>query len=261
MIKRLTIIGSGNVATNLAMAFHKAGFEIGEVYSRNLTHATALTEKVGTKAVQEISALSAETDLIVLAIKDDVHETVLGELKLRHVPIVHTSGAKNLVHFKTEGYASYGVFYPLQSFLKNEQLDFKHIPICIEASDPKLLADLEQLASRLSQRVTQIDSEKRLVLHLAAVFANNFTNHLYALSGEVLSAANLPFDLLTPLIQHTANRLATQSPAELQTGPAIRGDVKTMQQHLELLDDENSRKIYEALSNSITKLGQQNKKG
>ena len=144
-----------------------------------------------------------------------------------------------------------GVFYPLQTFSKNSLVAFKEIPICIEASVTSDLKILKELGESLSEKVIEINSEERSKLHLAAVFVNNFTNYLYRISNEILAESKLPFDLLKPLIAETARKIETLSPKDVQTGPAKRNDLKTIEKHLYLLKDSPYKQLYQQLTEAI----------
>ena len=145
------------------------------------------------------------------------------------------------------------MFYPLQTFSKDRELTFKSIPICLEAQHKEDLDLLKDVGAALSDHVEVIDSQKRAKLHLAAVFVNNFVNHLYAIGHKLLDEESLSFDLLKPLIQETANKINTITPSKAQTGPAIRNDLKTIEKHLHLLKNNSDKEIYRMLSNIISK--------
>ena len=245
---RIAMFGSGNLATYLGKALKNAGHEITGVYSRNQRHAKSLAKKLSSRVLLEPGEAMPDCELAILAVSDDaiaeISSVIPGSL-----PRVHTSGAVALgeMHGQRKG-----VLYPLQSFSKGSRPKFAEIPICIEASDPQLLSMLEELASTISEKVEIIHSEQRLKLHLAAVFVNNFSNHMYQSASELLAKDSLSFELLLPLIRETAAKVKRVSPHEAQTGPARRGDVKTMNKHLHLLqEDELLREIYLAISQRI----------
>ena len=146
-----------------------------------------------------------------------------------------------------------GVFYPLQTFSKNREVNFNTIPICIEAKEEADLELLTNLGNSLSEKVVEIDSDERSKLHLAAVFVNNFVNHLYAIGDDILGNNELSFDLLHPLIEETASKVKTLSPSEVQTGPARRGDQKTIEKHLHLLTEGPESELYQQLTESLMK--------
>ncbi|MEM9848823.1 MAG: Rossmann-like and DUF2520 domain-containing protein, partial [Bacteroidota bacterium] len=202
----------------------------------------------------DLQDLSTNSDLYLLAVSDtaisEVAETLSTILPLTS-PIVHTSGATPSSVF-AHHFSNYGIFYPLQSFSKEKVVDFKQIPIGVHASNQQLLDQLRTLAQRLSPKVYDIDDQQRAYLHVAAVFANNFTNYMLHIAHQLSEVHEVPFDLLRPLILETANKVQAHPPAQMQTGPAIRADETTMQKHLALLkDNTNWQQLYEALSEAI----------
>lgn len=228
------LIGAGNVAAHLAPALQEAGFTISQVFSAQGKSAAALAKKTGAKAVRQLSALQPEATLYLIAVKDDAIGSLAKKLKIKKGLVVHTSGSVALDVLKPAG-QPHGVLYPLQSLSKKRALDMQQVPLCIEASDKKTLKALKEIAQQLSQHVYPLDSKQRRAAHLAAIFANNFTNHFYAIAAELLSENKLPFDLLRPLILETAMKALDMPPAEAQTGPALRHDKQVMKRHLELL--------------------------
>lgn len=247
----IVLLGSGNVATNLAMALKANGENIVQVFSPNLVNAKELAKKVGSESINSFSEIDQNADLYIISVKDDAIAEVARNLKGVEGLVVHTSGTSDIKVLSAEvKYA--GVFYPLQTFSKSRIVDFKSIPLCLEASDQHQLRILTQVAEKLSNKVYQMDGEKRKVLHLAAVFACNFTNHLYALSNQILTKNDLNFELIKPLIAETADKVMSDSPENVQTGPAIRHDENTMNKHLAMLSDlPEMQEIYRTLSNSI----------
>ena len=251
---RITIIGSGNVATHLAAAFKNAGHSIVQVYSRDLQNASLLAYNVRAEATDSLAQIDPETDLFVIAVKDDAIETIATELAKYDKLIVHTSGATDLQvllnHTKNAG-----VFYPLQTFSKTKEVNFNTVPLCIEGADEKITSKLNELAYTITQNVYRINSAERKTLHLAAVFACNFPNYLYYLSQQLLAEKQLPFGLLRPLILETAEKVQEQLPAGVQTGPAIRNDEKTMAAHLQQLHGKPElQELYKLLSQGIIKM-------
>jgi predicted short-subunit dehydrogenase-like oxidoreductase (DUF2520 family) len=251
---RITIIGSGNVATHLAAAFKNAGHSIVQVYSRDLQNASLLAYHVRAEATDSLDQIDPETDLFVIAVKDDAIETIASELAKYDKLMVHTSGATDLQvllnHTKNTG-----VFYPLQTFSKTKEVNFNAVPLCIEGADEQITSKLNELAYTITQNVYRINSAERKTLHLAAVFACNFPNYLYYLSQQLLAEQQLPFDLLRPLILETAEKVQEQLPAGVQTGPAIRNDEKTMAAHLQQLGEKPElQELYRLLSQGIIKM-------
>lgn len=248
---KIVILGSGNVATQLAEALRKVGEEIIQIYSRRLKNANELALKVNAKAIDNLNQVDASADVYLIAVKDDAILEVSQELKNFKGVIAHTSGATDIDVFSSE-IENFGVFYPLQTFSKNRKVDFREIPICIEANNISSLETLKNLTSKLSEKIYEIDSEERITLHLAAVFVCNFSNHLYALAADILAAKGLNFDLIRPLIAETAVKVMENLPSQVQTGPAIRNDELTIKNHLELLQNSSDLKeIYEVLTRSI----------
>jgi len=247
----IVLLGSGNVATHLAFALKAVGENIKQVFSPNLINAKELADKVDAKSTNGFSEIDQEADLYVISVKDDAIAEVARNLKGVNGLVVHTSGTTDIKVLSSEVKHA-GVFYPLQTFSKSKDVDFKSIPLCLEATDAKQLEILEMLASKLSTKVYQLDGEKRKILHLAAVFACNFTNHLYSLANQVLIKNDLNFDIIRPLIAETADKVMINLPENVQTGPAIRDDESTINKHLTMLADlPELQEIYQTLSNSI----------
>jgi predicted short-subunit dehydrogenase-like oxidoreductase (DUF2520 family) len=250
----ITIIGSGNVATHLATAFKNAGHSIVQVYSRDLQNASLLAYHVRAEATDSLYNIAPETDLFVIAIKDDAIEAIASELAKYGKLIVHTSGATDLKVLLNHTQNA-GVFYPLQTFSKTREVNFNTVPLCIEGADEHITSKLNELAYTITQNVYRINSAERRTLHLAAVFACNFPNYLYYLSQQLLAEKQLPFDLLRPLILETAEKVQEQLPAGVQTGPAIRNDEKTMAAHLQqLVEKPELQELYKLLSQGIIKM-------
>jgi predicted short-subunit dehydrogenase-like oxidoreductase (DUF2520 family) len=251
---RITIIGSGNVATHLAAAFKNAGHNIVQVYSRDLQNASLLAYHVRAEPIDNLDQITAETDLFVIAVKDDAIETVASDLTKYQKLMAHTSGATDLQTILNHT-ANAGVFYPLQTFSKTKGVDFNTVPLCIEGADEHITIQLEHLAKTITQNVYRINSAQRKTLHLAAVFACNFPNYLYYLAQQLLADQQLPFDLLRPLILETAQKVQEYLPAGVQTGPAIRNDEKTMAAHLQQLSEKPElQTLYRLLSQGIIKM-------
>jgi len=251
---RITIIGSGNVATHLAAAFKNAGHSLVQIYSRDMQHAALLAYHVKAEAIDNLAQINPEADLFVIAVKDDAIETVASALSKYQKLIVHTSGATDLQALLNYTQQA-GVFYPLQTFTKTKEVNFNTVPLCIEGADEKITSQLNELAYTITQNVYHINSAERKTLHLAAVFACNFPNYLYYLSQQLLAGKQLPFDLLRPLILETAEKVQEHLPADVQTGPAIRNDEKTMSAHLQqLAKNPELQALYKMLSQGIIKM-------
>ena len=239
--KKIVIAGSGNLATRLALALKKAGWEIVQVYSRTESHASELAHKIGCEFTSELDK-----------VKDDAISDLAGQLcdGRTHAVFLHTAGSVSMDVFMDKA-KHYGVLYPMQSFSKTREVDFKEIPCFVEASDDSTLADIKAVADSITDVVKYLDSDKRKRLHLAAVFASNLTNHCYRLAERVLTANGLDFSLMLPLIKETADKVAVMSPHEAQTGPMVRYDTNVMEMQLSLIDDERTRQIYRLMAESI----------
>ena len=251
---RITLIGSGNVATHLAAAFKNAGHTIVQVYSRDMQNASLLAYHVKAEAIDNLENTNSEIDLFIIAVKDDAIGDMAKQLAKYNKLVVHTSGATSL-QVISDYTPNAGVFYPLQTFSKTKEVDFKTVPLCIEGADEDITLQLEELGRTISNNVYRVDSEKRKILHLAAVFACNFPNYLYHAASTLLQQHNLDFNMLRPLIMETAEKVQGHLPADVQTGPAIRNDEKTMAAHLQLLqDDADFQRVYTLLSQLIIKM-------
>lgn len=252
----IILIGSGNLATHLGKAFYKQGYKIRQVFSRDIENAKLLAKNLKCQSYTDmIAEIDLTADIYILALSDDVIEQFAGKiiLKGRDQIVLHTSGSVPMGGLKGSA-KNYGVFYPLQSFTKRKKVDFKKIPICVEGNN-KIASDiLIAMAAELSSAVYEINSEQRQALHLAAIFANNFSNFMYQIAFEILESKNIPFDILRPLILETAKKVMDARPLEMQTGPAKRRDLSTIKKHLELLStDKKYVDIYQLLSKAIMK--------
>lgn len=247
-------IGSGNLAWHLAPALDNTDFAVREVYSRNPKHAQALVEKLYQADVKSSLDFSeSRSTIFVLAINDDSIGAVVQELVLPdNAILVHTSGSQPLSILEYAATPFTGVYYPLQTFTKSRKLNFNEIPIFIESDDASTQKVLVNMAKAVSSRVHTISSEKRKALHVAAVFASNFTNHMLTLGQEVLHSNTLDFELLKPLIVETINKALALGPSNSQTGPARRGDFEILDKHFEFLsNDESVAELYKIISQDI----------
>ncbi|KQC02265.1 Rossmann-like and DUF2520 domain-containing protein [Pedobacter sp. Hv1] len=250
---KIVIIGAGNIATHLAKALQAKNVQIAQVWSYHYNNALTLAKQVNAQAIDSLNEIDQQADVCLIAVKDDAISEIAEQIKDFKGLIAHTSGAVNMEVLN--GIAEhYGVFYPLQTFSKDKELSFVDIPLCLEANNEIALQTLKHLAAKLSTHSVEVNSEKRKILHLAAVFACNFTNHLYALANEVLKFNELDFAILRPLINETAAKVQHALPLAVQTGPAIRNDEQTLKKHEELLVQQPQLlEIYKTLSNSIKK--------
>jgi predicted short-subunit dehydrogenase-like oxidoreductase (DUF2520 family) len=246
MIK-VSIIGSGNVAQHLIQAFQmNSQIELVQVLARDIKKVAHLLDS--NRITSDYTQLQA-SDVVILAVSDDAIAEVSSALQFENRLVAHTSGTVSLNSLDPKNRQA--VFYPLQTFSKDKPIDFKSVPICLEAENEKDVQTLKQLAHSISNAVYEINSEQRKALHVAAVFVNNFVNYLYQMGNEICDANAIPFEILKPLIQETANKIATLSPKNAQTGPAKRNDLKTIAAHKEFLKDENQAAIYKLLTQSL----------
>jgi len=248
----IVLFGSGNAATQLGLALKKAGHRIVQVYSRSIESSRMLAQELGAKALSDSSAVSREADIYILAVKDDAVKELAGKLKLKKKIVLHTSGTLPLSVLKKAS-SSYGVIYPLQTLSKDRVLNMATVPICVEANTAGNQKIVAGLAKSISKKVFLLDSRQRAILHLAAIFAGNFTNHMYSIAEHLLSENQLPFGLLKPLIRETAEKIKEgHLPASVQTGPAARKDFEIMKTHLKMLSGEkNLATIYRLVSENI----------
>ncbi|WMJ71701.1 DUF2520 domain-containing protein [Cytophagaceae bacterium ABcell3] len=249
---KISFVGAGNVAWNLAPAFENAGIKVEEIYSRNKDHAQNLTHRLYDAIALDCPDFSSsKSDVIVIAVPDDYISEVVAQLQVPdHSIVVHTSGTAPLEVL--DGIKQFGVMYPLQTFSKSKAVQLDNVPFFLEGSDEQVYELIEILVSAVSKHIYRASSADRLSLHVAAVFACNFTNHLYGISDNILKQANLPFDVLKPLIAETMEKAFLLSPAEAQTGPAVRKDVKTLEKHLSYLSGQPALKdLYKILTKRL----------
>ncbi|MCF8336265.1 MAG: DUF2520 domain-containing protein [Bacteroidales bacterium] len=248
---RIVFIGAGNVATNLAVAIRKSGHEVVQVYSRTEESAGELAHKTEAEAITRLDRIVADADIYFIAVKDDAIEEVLSQFPHNDVFLVHTAGSisMNMLRDYTD---DYGVLYPLQTFSKDWLSDFTEIPLCIEANTDRNLNILGQIAEELSNNVCHIDTMQRLYLHVAAVFACNFTNFMFASAENILRNHDISFNVLKPLIRETVDKALVHSPSRSQSGPAVRGDREIIEKHLDLLAHSGKlQNLYKYVSESI----------
>jgi len=254
-IKRIPVafIGAGNLAVNLAKSLYKNGFKIIQVYSRTEESAASLAKIVDSEWVTDLKDLTLDAVLYIVSLTDSAFAELLPEIVAGKggALFIHTAGSipMNIWEGKT---SRYGVLYPMQTFSKQREVDFKDIPIFVEAADREDVELLRTIASMLSDSVFEADSEQRKNLHLAAVFACNFANHMYVLTADILKKYDLPFNVMLPLIDETARKVHELPPLKAQTGPAIRYDENVILIHTEMLSNEPAVKdIYRILSENI----------
>lgn len=247
-------VGAGRLATQLACALHEMGHRISAVYSRTMESASALSERVDALPVCDVSLLPQHADAFIVAVKDSALPELLPRLVTSREGecFLHTAGSIPLSVFEPLGIERYGVLYPMQTFSKERKVDFAKVPFFIEASNDATLQQANRIACLVSTHVRQLSSAQRRQLHLAAVFACNFTNHCYELAARLLEAGGLPFDVMLPLIQETAEKVQTMHPHDAQTGPAVRYDEQVIEAQSQMLSSlPQLREVYDLLSRSI----------
>lgn len=243
----VVILGAGNVAQHLVRAFLATeNVDVVQAYARQTEKLIGLLP--AEKVTADINTL-AEADVYIISVSDNAIAEVAMKLPFREKLVVHTSGSTGM-----EALGSYqrrGVFYPLQTFSLAKAVNFKEVPLCLETKNTDDMPLLETLAHALSDKVYHISSEQRQALHVAAVFSCNFVNYLYGIGAKVCNDNNIPFDILKPLIAETADKINSLTPTQAQTGPAVRRDTKTIQRHLNFIQDDTLKEIYTLLTNSI----------
>ncbi|MDO5981891.1 Rossmann-like and DUF2520 domain-containing protein [Flavivirga spongiicola] len=243
----VVILGSGNVATHLFKAFNQAeDIVINQWYSRRITAIASYKNDV--EIIDDLSLIK-DADVYILAVSDDAISELSSQLPFENKLVLHTSGSVSV--YDIDKKHKRGVFYPLQTFSKEAEIDFSTVPICIETIDKKSYPIIKNLALTIGSPTKRVNSDQRKVLHLAAVFVNNFTNQLYRIGHEITESQGAEFDLLKPLILETAKKVQDLSPFKAQTGPAKRHDKKTIRKHLKLLEDQHHEDIYQLLTTSI----------
>lgn len=243
----VVLIGAGNVAQHLLLAFQQAkDIKLIQILAR---HPKELTHLLDTQYITSDYTQLKEADLYIIAVSDNAITSVSSQIPFKNKLVVHTSGSieMNVLDSKNRK----GVFYPLQTFSKIKPVDFNQIPIALEAENDNDYAVLETVANAISPHVYHINSEQRKALHVAAVFVCNFVNHLYKIGNDICIENNVSFELLKPLILETANKIISLSPDEAQTGPAKREDTITINSHLKFLKENNQKELYRLLTQSI----------
>ena len=243
----ITIIGSGNVANQLAKVFSKEGVNVSHVYGRNELTIQALADQIDGDIVQDIKKLPNQ--LCIVCVSDDSVVEVINSIP-KDIPVAYTSGSIKISAIANR--KNVGVFYPLQTFTKDRLVDFFEIPIFIESNDEYFTSTLFELAWTISRTVEHSSSEKRAELHLAAVFVNNFTNHIVHLAQEYAASHDIDFNFLRPLLKETIDKLDSSSALQSQTGPAKRNDLGVINAQESKLSGD-MKQVYKALTQSIIK--------
>ena len=248
----IVILGAGNVAFHLTRALIENTLNVRQIFNRTLEKAKEIGEANRISYTDKISEIE-KADLYIIACADSAIEEFSHYIPYDDVLVVHTSGSSPMSVLK--GDYRKGVFYPLQTFSKKRTMRYDNIPFFIEAENPTDLQKLDDLANRISNEVHTLDFPARMQVHMTGVWANNFVNHLYYIAGNICEQNNVPFDVLLPLIQETANKVIEMNPKDAQTGPAKRGDELIINRHLDALqDDSRLLQIYQILTDSIKRV-------
>ncbi|MBJ04725.1 MAG: hypothetical protein CMP65_02330 [Flavobacteriales bacterium] len=248
MIKKITIIGSGNIAHHLGVKLFNSGINIHQVLARNKKSGLKLASKINSIFINDIKKIEV-SELILICVNDDNIYKIANQLP--DIPVVHTSGNTSIEVFKNK--KNSGVIYPVQTIRKNQRVNFKKIPICVEANNDLFQSKIINLCKLLSDKILVTSSEKRKKIHLSAVIASNFSNFCYTMSYNILKDNKINFDILHNLIIQTAKNCKLREPKLNQTGPAIRKDKTTIREHLASINDIHYKKIYKLLSENILK--------
>jgi predicted short-subunit dehydrogenase-like oxidoreductase (DUF2520 family) len=250
----ISFIGSGNVAWHLAPALDNAGYTVREVYGRDEKSAKALVGRLYQAEVKDsLDFSNSASSVFFICVSDDAIEEIVQEIVLpENATLVHTSGSQPLVTLAYAATSKIGVFYPLQTFSKQKKIEFSDVPVFVESLDADTEKVLMKMAKAVSNKTQVIDSNKRMALHIAAVFASNFTNHMLTVSKNIMDVSGLPYEWLKPLIAETITKSLAIGPEAAQTGPARRGDLEILDKHLALLqNDEQIAELYKLISQHI----------
>jgi predicted short-subunit dehydrogenase-like oxidoreductase (DUF2520 family) len=242
-----SLIGCGKVGTSLARRLVEKGFQVNYIFNRTPDKAIELSREIGGKPITELEDVSKEEHWIIISVADDRVAEVSQRLQSTHALLTHTSG---VLPSNAIGQSRNGYFYPLQSFSTERSTEWSKVPLFIEANAEEDRKSLREIAALIGGSVHEIDAEQKKHLHLAAVFINNFTNHMLVLAERIAQEKQLDFSIFHALLQETVDKAIAIGPKNAQTGPAIRGDEKTIEQHISLLPEE-LKDIYRFITNDI----------
>jgi predicted short-subunit dehydrogenase-like oxidoreductase (DUF2520 family) len=250
---KIVIVGAGRIAWHLGKRLKSKGLPVAQIISRTGVQAEALAEMLHASWADSVDDLVSDADWIIIAVRDDAIQAVASALSpfVQNSLVTHTSGgtagALLAPYFKR-----FGVFYPLQSFSMEHTPVWSKIPFCVDAQSEEDVLFLKKIAKTIGNLVYRVNDEQRALLHVAAVFANNFANRCFAIAEKILEDKDLPFELLHPLMEETLAKALQDSPARMQTGPAMRGDLDTVHKHLDLLSENPEwQEIYREISENI----------
>jgi len=252
-VSNISIIGSGNLAWAYAHAFYDAGIQINNIISRNISEAEKIANQVRAEAFTDYKWVE-KSEMIIICVSDDAIKSVADSLEpfINKQIVVHSSGAssKGLLG----DFELHGVLWPLQTITKGNKVNWKETPLYYDANDPEAASGLRYLSSRISDKTEMRNDAERQLMHLAAVWANNFVNHMLVEATEVLDIANIPYEVLIPILKQTIEKVEITAPISSQTGPALRGDKQTMENHINILKKVNHTKsdLYQLVSQRIS---------
>ncbi len=251
----IVLLGAGRLAYSLAPALERAGHNVIQVYSRKIADAKKLSGSLSSSLyTNKLNLVRKDADIYIVAVSDEAIAPLVSEFDPANKIMVHTSGSIPLSVFGRKNTARRGVFYPVQSFTRENRQSFAGIPVCIEAGGAEVLGILSGIGKSIGAGIYRFDSSQRKTLHLAAVFTNNFTTHMLVIAEKILRKKKIPFGILLPLAAETFSRIKNSDPSRMQTGPASRGDRKVISAHLRALAEfPEYRKVYSVLSSSIEK--------
>ncbi len=247
---RITLIGSGNTATIMGRLCINNGHQIQQLIARNAERGHILANEFNCSYINFKEKPDLNTELVIIALSDNSMPEALNEINFNNIPAVHTSGSSNIYIIEKVS-KNFGVLYPLQS-LRKEMETIPEIPFLIEANNTETLNFIKHFATTISNKVVEQNADERIRLHASAVIVNNFTNHLYSIAEKFCLDEKVNFDLLKPIIKETADRVQKYSPSTVQTGPATRSDITTLDKHLRLLNDyPKLRTLYMRMTDGI----------
>ena len=248
----ITLIGSGNVATWIAQRLQgNPRFPITQVFSRHLEHAQTLADLLNVEAIEDIRKLNPDNQIFIFALADKAYDEILPLLSFK-LPLAFTTSGTVSCQCLKDYAEQYGVIYPLQTFTKSQDMRKLEVPLCLEsdfAGEHKTL--MWELARELSPTCYEVSEAQRAKMHVAAVFACNFSNAMYQIAYKLLKENGLPFEILLPVLHQTVEKVSQMTPAEAQTGPAVRGDVNVMRAQISTLSDDRLKELYRLVSELI----------
>lgn len=251
---KAVIIGAGNVGTHLAIALKNEGVQILQIVSKTMKSAVELASRMECSFTTDLREINTNADIYIVCVTDNAIIPVLRQLQIGNKFIVHTSGSMGIEVFYDVA-QNYGVVYPMQTFSKFKDINYAEIPLFIEANTPENEQMLFNFVKKISPHVQVINSQQRCMLHICAVFANNFSNHMCTIAEMLMKENQLKFETFKPLLRETFEKITKYSPSISQTGPAMRNDVHVVQKHIDLLANHPEiQQIYKCMSENIIEM-------